>query len=66
MGYPGQYFRLGSLIRYYSSQIFKAIDGLQFVVVYGNVNADAIGVICLGISWVFSALIYMPYAVEAS
>ena len=35
-----------SLIRYYNSQIFKATDGLQFVVVYGNVHADAIGVIC--------------------
>ena len=36
-----------SFIRYYSSQIFKAMDGLQFLVVYGNVSADAIGVICL-------------------
>ena len=25
---------------------FKAMDGLQFLVVYGNVSADAIGVIC--------------------
>ena len=25
---------------------FKATDGLQFLVVYGNVSADAIGVIC--------------------
>ena len=25
---------------------YKAMDGLQFLVVYGNVNADAIGVIC--------------------
>ena len=46
LGYPGQYFRLESLIRYYSSHIFKATDGLQFLVVYGNVSADAIGVIC--------------------
>ena len=37
--------RLGSLIQYYSSQIFKATDGLQFFVVYG-VSVDAIGVIC--------------------
>ena len=29
-----------------SSQIFKATDGLRFLVVYGNVSADAIGVIC--------------------
>ena len=28
------------------SQIFEAMDGLQFLVVYGNVSADAIGVIC--------------------
>ena len=35
-----------SAIRYYSSQIFKAMDGLQFLVIYGNVSADAIGVIC--------------------
>ena len=50
LGYPGEYFRLGSLIQYYSSQIFsqifKATDGLQFLVVYGKVSADAIGVIC--------------------
>ena len=44
--YPGQYFRLGSLVRYCSSQIFKDMDGLQFLVAYGNVSADAIGVIC--------------------
>ena len=25
---------------------FKATDGLQFLVVYGNVSADAIGIIC--------------------
>ena len=42
VGYPGQYFRLGSLIQYYSSQIFKATDSLQFLVVYGNVSGDAI------------------------
>ena len=40
------YFWLGSLIRYYSAQILKATDGLQFLVVYGNVSADVIGVIC--------------------
>ena len=62
MGYPGEYFRLGSLIRYYSSQIFKASDGLQFLVVYDNISADAIDVIChqLGL------LICLSYAVEAS
>ena len=37
LGYPGQYFRLGSLIRCYSSQIFKATESLQFLVVYGYV-----------------------------
>ena len=46
LGCLGEYFGLGSLIRYYSSQTFKAADGLQFLVVYGNVSADAIGVIC--------------------
>ena len=45
LGYPGQYFRLGSPIWCYSSHIFKAADGLQFLVVDGNVSADAIGVI---------------------
>ena len=30
----------------FSSQIFKAAYGLQFLVVYGNVTADAICVIC--------------------
>ena len=63
LGYPGEYFRLGSLIRYYSSQIFKATECLRFLFVYGNVSAYAIGVIV--IDWVFSALICMPYAVEA-
>ena len=46
LGYPGEYLGFRSFMRYYSSQIFKATDGLQFLVVYGNVNADAIGVIC--------------------
>ena len=31
---------------YYSSQILKATDGLQFLAVYGNVSTDAICVIC--------------------
>ena len=42
LGNPGQYFTLESLIQYCSYQIFKAKDSLQFLVVYGNVNADAI------------------------
>ena len=43
---PGEYFGLRSLIRYFSSLILKTTYGLQFLVVYGNVSADAFGVIC--------------------
>ena len=73
LGYPGQYFRLWSLIRYYSSQILKATDSLQFLVVYGNVSGCL--VVCgncfllsmvIVINWIFSALICMLYAVEVS
>ena len=39
------------------------MDVLQFLLVYGNVSADAVLFV---INWVFSALICMPYAVEAS
>ena len=46
LGYSGEYFRFRSLIRYYSSQIFKATNCLQFLVVHGNVSGDTIGVIC--------------------
>ena len=46
LGYPGEHLRLGSLIRYYSSKIFKATNGLKFLVVYDKVSADAIGVSC--------------------
>ena len=46
VGYPGEFLWLGSFIRYYSSQVFKAMDGLKFLVVHGNVSADAIGVVC--------------------
>ena len=45
-GCPGEYFGLGSPIRNYNSQIFEATDGLQLLVVYGNISADAIGIIC--------------------
>ena len=44
--YPGEYFGLGSLNLYYNPQISKAMDCLSFLVVYGNVSADAIGVVC--------------------
>ena len=39
---PGECFGFWSFLRYYSSQ---AMDGLKFLVVYGNVNADAFRVI---------------------
>ena len=39
LGCPGEYFGLGSLIGYYSSQIFKTTYGLQLLVIYGNVSA---------------------------
>ena len=55
---------LDSPIRYSSSQIFKATYSLRFVVVYRNVSADAM--VLFVINWVFSELIWMPYAVEAS
>ena len=60
-----EYFRLGSFISSYSSQVFKAMDGLQFLVVYGNVSL-LMPLVSFVIKWVFSALICMPYAVEAS
>ena len=46
LGYPGEYLGFKSLIRYYSPQIFQAMGGLQYFVTYGNVSADAIGVVC--------------------
>ena len=63
LGYPGEYFRHGSLIRYYSSQIFKATDSLQFLVYVMSVLMQ---LVLFVINWVFSALICMPYAVETS
>ena len=44
--HPVEYFGLWSFIQYSSSQIFKIKYGIQFLVVHGNVSADATGVIC--------------------
>ena len=61
---PGQYFRLGSLLRYYSSQIFKVTDGLQFLV--SMVFSVLMPLVLFVINWISSVLICMPCAVEVS
>ena len=58
-GCPGEHFRLGFLIRYYSSQIFKSMYGLQFFVVNGNVSADAIGVVCYQLGLLYTDLYFI-------
>ena len=63
LGYAGEYFRLGSLIWLYSSQIFKTSDGLRFLL---SMVMSVLMPLVLFVIWVFSALISMPYALEAS
>ena len=64
LGNPGEYFGLGSLIRYYISQIFKATYSLQFLL--SMVMSVLMPLVLFVISWVSSTRICMPYAVEAS
>ena len=56
------YFRHGSFVSDYGSQIIEALNGFQLLAIDPDVTADAIGVVV--ISLFFSALICMPYAVE--
>ena len=64
MGYPGQYVCLGSLILYYSSRYLKVRTVSNSLL--SMVMSVLMPLVLFVINWVFSALICMPYAVEAS
>ena len=64
LGNPGAYFRHGSFVGDYGSQIFEALNGFQLLAI--DLDVTAVPLVLLVINLVFSALICMLYAVEVS
>ena len=44
--YPGEYLRLGTLIRYNWAHVLKTCDSLKLLSIYFDLCVDATGVLC--------------------